>query len=64
VLNAGIKTFPDKDSHMTVQNPRSRTISIRLSEEEYLGLKRLCAITGAMANCCIISSVWFQSSPD
>jgi hypothetical protein len=47
VLDAGNKTYPDKDSHMTVQNPRSRTISIRLSEEEYLGLKRLCAITGA-----------------
>lgn len=32
---------------MTVQNPRSRTISIRLSEQEYLGLKRLCMVTGA-----------------
>jgi len=32
---------------MTVQNPRSRTISIRLSEQEYLGLKRLCVVTGA-----------------
>ena len=32
---------------MTVRNPRSRTISIRLSEEEYLGLKQLCLVTGA-----------------
>ena len=32
---------------MTVQNRRSRTISIRLSEEEYVGLKRLCTVTGA-----------------
>jgi len=32
---------------MTVQNPRSRMISIRLSEEEYLSLKQLCLVTGA-----------------
>ncbi len=32
---------------MTIRNPRSRTISIRLSEEEYLRLKRLCLVTGA-----------------
>ncbi len=32
---------------MVIQNPRSRTISVRLSEEEYVGLKRLCVITGA-----------------
>jgi hypothetical protein len=32
---------------MTIKNPRSRMISIRLSEEEYVGLKRLCSITGA-----------------
>lgn len=32
---------------MTVQIRRSRTISIRLSEEEYVGLKRLCTVTGA-----------------
>ena len=32
---------------MAVQNRRSRTISIRLSEEEYVGLKRLCTVTGA-----------------
>ena len=32
---------------MTVRNRRSRTISIRLSEEEYVGLKRLCTVTGA-----------------
>jgi len=32
---------------MQVFKPRSRMISIRLSEEEYIGLKRLCAITGA-----------------
>ncbi len=32
---------------MTIRNPRSRSISIRLSEEEYVGLKRLCLVTGA-----------------
>ena len=32
---------------MSIRNRRSRTISIRLSEEEYVGLKRLCAVTGA-----------------
>ena len=32
---------------MKIRNPRSRTISIRLSEEEYVGLKRLCLATGA-----------------
>ena len=32
---------------MTVQIRRSRTISIRLLEEEYVGLKRLCTVTGA-----------------
>ena len=32
---------------MTIQNRRSRTISVRLSEEEYLGLKRICTIMGA-----------------
>ena len=32
---------------MTVRIRRSRTISIRLSEEEYVGLKRLCTVTEA-----------------
>jgi hypothetical protein len=32
---------------MSVFRPRSRIISIRLSEEEYTGLKRLCSDTGA-----------------
>lgn len=32
---------------MTVLRPRSRMISIRLSEEEYLSLRRLCSATGA-----------------
>jgi Arc/MetJ-type ribon-helix-helix transcriptional regulator len=32
---------------MAVTNPRSRTISVRLSEEEYSVLKRLCLLTGA-----------------
>jgi len=32
---------------MTVLNPRSRLISIRLSEEEYSALRRLCSVTGA-----------------
>lgn len=32
---------------MTVLNPRNRTISVRLSEEEYAALRRLCLITGA-----------------
>lgn len=32
---------------MNIRNPRSRTVSIRLSEEEYIGLKRLCLVTEA-----------------
>jgi len=32
---------------MTVLKPRSRMISVRLSEEEYSALRRLCAVTGA-----------------
>jgi hypothetical protein len=32
---------------MTVLKPRSRTISVRLSEEEYLSLRRLCSVSGA-----------------
>jgi hypothetical protein len=32
---------------MSVFRPRSRIISIRLSEDEYMGLKRLCDDTGA-----------------
>ena len=32
---------------MTVYKPRSRMISIRLSDEEYIGLKRLCVVRGA-----------------
>ncbi len=32
---------------MSVYKPRSRMISIRLSDEEYVGLKRLCSATGA-----------------
>jgi hypothetical protein len=32
---------------MTVLKPRTRMISVRLSEEEYLALRRLCSITGA-----------------
>ena len=32
---------------MTVLKRRSRMISIRLSEEEFLALKQLCAVTGA-----------------
>ncbi len=32
---------------MTVLKPRSRTISVRLSEDEYLALRQLCVVTGA-----------------
>ncbi len=32
---------------MTIRNPRSRAISIRLSEEEYVTIKKLCSVTGA-----------------
>lgn len=32
---------------MTVLKPRSRMISVRLSEEEYTALRRLCLVTGA-----------------
>jgi hypothetical protein len=33
--------------NMTVLKPRSRMISVRLSDEEYLALRRLCSVTGA-----------------
>jgi len=32
---------------MTVMKPRSRMISVRLSEEEYTALRQLCSLTGA-----------------
>ena len=32
---------------MTVLKPRTRMISVRLSEEEYSTLRRLCLVTGA-----------------
>ena len=32
---------------MTVLKPRSRMISVRLSEEEYSALRGLCSLTGA-----------------
>ena len=32
---------------MTVMKPRSRMISVRLSEEEYAALRQLCSLTGA-----------------
>lgn len=32
---------------MTVMKPRSRMISVRLSEEEYSALRHLCSLTGA-----------------
>jgi hypothetical protein len=32
---------------MTVLKPRSRMISVRLSEDEYESLRRLCTLTGA-----------------
>lgn len=32
---------------MAVLKPRSRMISVRLSEEEYAALRRLCQVTGA-----------------
>ena len=35
------------ESDMTVLNPRSKMISVRLSEEEYAALRELCSVTGA-----------------
>jgi Arc/MetJ-type ribon-helix-helix transcriptional regulator len=32
---------------MTLMKPRSRMISVRLSEEEYTAVRRLCSLTGA-----------------
>jgi len=32
---------------MPITKPRSRMISVRLSEDEYMALQRLCATTGA-----------------
>jgi len=41
------KSPGDAETCMTVLKPRSRMISVRLSEEEYLALRRLCSVTGA-----------------
>jgi hypothetical protein len=38
---------PELNSIMTVMKPRSRMISVRLSEEEYSALRHLCSLTGA-----------------
>jgi len=38
---------PDIAATMSVFKPRSRMISIRLSDEEYVGLKHLCTVSGA-----------------
>jgi len=38
---------PGLGDSMTVQKPRSRTISIRLSEDEFLALRRVRLLTGA-----------------
>jgi len=38
---------PESESRMTVFKPRSRMISVRLSEDEYCALQRLCSATGA-----------------
>jgi hypothetical protein len=38
---------PASEFHMTVLKPRTRMISVRLSEEEYSALRRLCLVTGA-----------------
>jgi phage shock protein A len=32
---------------MTVLKPRSRKVSVRLSEEEYVALRRVCSLTSA-----------------
>ena len=32
---------------MTVLKPRSRKVSVRLSEEEYVALRRICSLTSA-----------------
>jgi phage shock protein A len=32
---------------MTVLKPRSRKVSVRLSEEEYIALQRVCSLTSA-----------------
>lgn len=32
---------------MTVLKPRSRMISVRLSEDEYFAIRQLCSVTGA-----------------
>jgi len=38
---------PASEFQMTVLKPRTRMISVRLSEEEYSALRRLCLVTGA-----------------
>lgn len=54
VKHSGAFTGP-RDQHsrltskstMTVLNPRSHAISVRLSEEEFVALRQLCSVTGA-----------------
>lgn len=47
VHNATINDPKTSDSQMTVLRPRSRTISIRLSEEEFSALRQICLTSGA-----------------
>jgi len=42
-----IWTHSTFETHMTVLKPRSRMISVRLSEEEYSSFKQLCSEIGA-----------------
>jgi hypothetical protein len=47
VANAIQNLWAASESDMTVLKPRNRMISVRLSEEEYSALRRLCSVTGA-----------------
>jgi hypothetical protein len=42
-----LRHSPLCESNMAVLKPRSRMISVRLSEEEYSALRKLCSATGA-----------------
>ena len=47
MANAVQNLWVASESDMTVLKPRNRMISVRLSEEEYSALRRICSVTGA-----------------
>jgi hypothetical protein len=46
-MDCVVLNFKPGWENMTVLNPRSRMVSVRLSEEEFQALRRVCSLTGA-----------------